>query len=198
MLRNSRMTTGSTGSLFPKWQLAGKLQIPRQCNVFHTIRWIFSVLLGAPIAIGLGYLYYRNQSTDLHDGDEKKKKIADLKGQTISLDGDDKLTPEHHDETPILTPLEQATASKNDGNVCFRKGKYDEAIVHYDKVWIQWRLPSEIQLLFFIRLSTNVLLAAPLIYLPSTKIEQPPMNNWKNGQPFEMIVPKHWNLIHAT
>lgn len=82
----------------------------------------------------MGYLYYRNQSTDLHDGDDKKKKIAELKGQTISLDGDDKLTPEHHDVTPILTPLEQATAAKNDGNVCFRKGKYDEAIVHYDKV----------------------------------------------------------------
>lgn len=138
------MTTGSTGSLFPKWQLAGKVSYPSLYLIFHAKLWKFPVLLGAPIAIGLGYLYYRNQSTDLHDGDEKKKKIGDLKGQTISLDGDDKLTPEKIDETPtkILTPLDQATQHKNDGNVCFRKGKYDEAIVHYDKVLIQKCLQS--------------------------------------------------------
>lgn len=129
----------------------------------------------------MGYLYYRNQSTDLHDGDDKKKKIADLKGQTISLDGDDKLIPEQkvdETQTKLLTPLEQATQHKNDGNVCFRKGKYDEAIVHYDKVWYETSLPSKIQFFFFFeRLSTNVPLAVQLIYLPSTKIEQPPTSN---------------------
>lgn len=96
-------------------------------------------------------MYYRNQSADLHDGD-KKKKIAELKGQTISLDGDDKLNPEQKvDETPtkILTPLEQATQHKNDGNVCFRKGKYDEAIVHYDKAINECPISSAVDLSTF-------------------------------------------------
>lgn len=114
-----RMTTGSTGSIFPKWQLA--------------------VLLGAPIAIGLGYLYYRNQTTELHgDDDKRKKKIGDIKGQTISIDGDDKLnaaTPPAVKEVkkPELSPLELSAAHKNEGNICFKKAKYDEAIEWYSK-----------------------------------------------------------------
>lgn len=123
------MTTGSTGSFIPKWQLA--------------------VILGAPIAIGLGYLYFRKQSIDEFAGgdcgteeERARTKIANLKGQTISLDGDDKLQPSSSPkpvETEVAAaaaaknPLEQATAFKNEGNVCFKKGKYDEAINHYDK-----------------------------------------------------------------
>lgn len=120
------MTTGSTGSLFPKWQLA--------------------VLLGAPIAIGLGYLLFRKQSIDefsAKDDEKARKKIANLKGQTISLDGDDNKSstrPSSAAATVVtevkkqpLTPLEQATAYKNEGNVCFKRGKYDEAIEQYDK-----------------------------------------------------------------
>lgn len=113
------MSTGSTGSIFPKWQLA--------------------VLLGAPIAIGLGYLYYRKQTECLEDDscNKSKKSIANLKGQTISLDGDEKLLqdpPEHVPSKVVeLSPLEAATTHKNEGNVCFKKGKYDEAIEWYDK-----------------------------------------------------------------
>lgn len=113
------MSTGSTGSIFPKWQLA--------------------VLLGAPIAIGLGYLYYRKQTECLEDDpcNKSKKSIANLKGQTISLDGDEKMLqeqPENIETKSVeLSPLEVATAHKNEGNVCFKKGKYDEAIEWYDK-----------------------------------------------------------------
>lgn len=56
------MTTGSTGSIFPKWKLA--------------------ILLGAPLAIGLTYLYYRRQSAlygDDIDASTGKKKLANLK-----------------------------------------------------------------------------------------------------------------------
>lgn len=54
------MTTGSTGSVFSKWQLA--------------------VLLGAPVAIGLTYLYLRKEDNPkCLDGDAKKKKLRDLK-----------------------------------------------------------------------------------------------------------------------
>lgn len=113
------MSTGSTGSIFPKWQLA--------------------VLLGAPIAIGIGYLYFRRQTECLEDepSNKTKKSIGNLKGQTISLDGDDKLTQEQPENVAKkaveLSPLEVATAHKNEGNVCFKKGKYDEAIEWYDK-----------------------------------------------------------------
>lgn len=56
------MTTGSTGSVFPKWQLA--------------------ILVGAPVALGLSYMYYRNQSSKYSDKDvdgETKKKLGDLR-----------------------------------------------------------------------------------------------------------------------
>lgn len=112
------MSTGSTGSVLPKWQLA--------------------VLLGAPIAIGIGYLYFRKQTECLEDDPGKKaKKLGNLKGQTISLDGDEKLTQEQPEniakKVVELSPLEAATAHKNEGNICFKKGKYDEAIEWYDK-----------------------------------------------------------------
>lgn len=120
------MTTGSTGSLFPKWQLA--------------------ILIGAPVAIGIGYLYYRNQNTSLHDAGDRKK-LANIKEKTISLDGDDKLTQSiveksngqavtaaaKKTETIKKNALDQATQYKNDGNERFKKGKYDEAIEFYDK-----------------------------------------------------------------
>lgn len=66
------MSTGSTGSIFPnKWRLA--------------------ILLGAPLALGITYLYYRRQSGLYGDeesddaaggggeGCKKKKLLANLK-----------------------------------------------------------------------------------------------------------------------
>lgn len=117
------MASGSTGSIFPKWQLA--------------------VLIGAPIALGLGYLYYRNQSHLEGDDSEitrNKKKLANLKDKTISIDGDDKSVSEksvsvtkEEVKKPKKTVLEQAIDFKNDGNVRFKSGKYNEAIEFYDK-----------------------------------------------------------------
>lgn len=111
------MSTGSTGSLLPKWQMA--------------------ILLGAPIALGLGYLYYRNQTTsklteEPDDGNKQKKKLSDSKDKSISIDGDDKL-PKDKVEAKKKTPLEEAIAFKNDGNVRFKNGKYNEAIECYNK-----------------------------------------------------------------
>lgn len=120
------MATGSTGSLFPKWQLA--------------------VLIGAPVALGLGYLYYRNQSTPVEEDDTdqtsgNKKKLGTLKDKTISLDGDDKLAaiakliPKEEEKKVAKpkSPLDQAIEFKNDGNVRFKNGKFNEAIEFYDK-----------------------------------------------------------------
>lgn len=122
------MTSGSTGSLFPKWQMA--------------------ILLGAPIALGLGYLYYRNQSTNFSEetddsGKEKKK----LKDKSISIDGDEKVsgsaatvasntttsTTTSKKANTVESKLEQAIKFKNDGNAKFKSGKFNEAIEYYDK-----------------------------------------------------------------
>lgn len=107
------MSTGSTGSLFPKWQLA--------------------VLIGAPIALGLGYLYYRNQTSGFEEDEVTgKKKKLNSKDKTISLDGDEKVTSGLEKVTK-RTPLEEAIECKNEGNTRFKSGKYNEAIEFYDK-----------------------------------------------------------------
>ncbi|XP_055539127.1 mitochondrial import receptor subunit TOM70 [Wyeomyia smithii] len=105
------MTTGSTGSTFPKWQLA--------------------ILIGAPVALGIGYLYWK-KSTEAEEPDDKltKKKLGEIKEKTISLDGESS-----HDtvaKRKTLTPLEEAQKHKNEGNVHFREAKYDQAIKEYD------------------------------------------------------------------
>lgn len=110
------MAAGSTGSTFPKWQLA--------------------VLLGAPLAFGIGYLYWKNQSTE---SSEKKKLNPDKK--EISLDDNDtsasisKVNKETSQSEPSsnLSPLAQAQEYKNQGNKLFTSSKYDEAIEQYDK-----------------------------------------------------------------
>lgn len=121
------MTSGSTGSTFPKWQLA--------------------LLLGAPVALTLGYLYYRQSSVE--EGDAKKKGKLDSK--TVSIDdggaaesgsGDTKVVRNgtatkggaaSGDAQKEKDPLAIAVEYKNSGNEQYRAGKYDEAIVFYDK-----------------------------------------------------------------
>uniref|UniRef100_A0A182NEG5 Mitochondrial import receptor subunit TOM70 n=1 Tax=Anopheles dirus TaxID=7168 RepID=A0A182NEG5_9DIPT len=105
------MTTGSTGSTFPKWQLA--------------------LLIGAPVAIGLGYLYWR-KSADQGGDKLTKKKLADLKDKTISLDGDSSDATKQQPDAKPLTGRELAQQHKNSGNAHFRVGRYDQAISEYD------------------------------------------------------------------
>uniref|UniRef100_A0A2M4BIM5 Putative translocase of outer mitochondrial membrane complex subunit n=1 Tax=Anopheles marajoara TaxID=58244 RepID=A0A2M4BIM5_9DIPT len=105
------MTTGSTGSTFPKWQLA--------------------LLIGAPVAIGLTYLYWR-KSADQGGDKLTKKKLADIKDKTISLDGDDRSRSTEVKVTKPLTGRQLALHHKNEGNKHFRVGKYDMAIQEYD------------------------------------------------------------------
>lgn len=109
-------STGSTGSTFPKWQLA--------------------VLIGAPVALGIGYLYWK-KSTEAEEGSGDKltkKKLGEIKDKTISLDGDERSRSQQ--DAPAKkkapTPLEEAQKHKNEGNTHFRDGKYDQAIKEYD------------------------------------------------------------------
>lgn len=109
------MSTGSTGSTFPKWQLA--------------------ILIGAPVALGIGYLYWKKSTEAEGSGDKlTKKKLGEIKDKTISLDGDEKSRSSHDApaKKKTLTPLEEAQKHKNEGNTYFRDGKYDEAIKEYD------------------------------------------------------------------
>lgn len=102
-----------------------------------------ALIIGTPIVIGVGYyLYKKNSDSSLDDGGNaacsKKVSLKNLKDQSISLDG----TESEKDiakkkkaelESEKLSPLKEATNYKTEGNVCFRKGKYDEAILFYDK-----------------------------------------------------------------
>uniref|UniRef100_U5EUC8 Putative translocase of outer mitochondrial membrane complex subunit n=1 Tax=Corethrella appendiculata TaxID=1370023 RepID=U5EUC8_9DIPT len=125
------MSTGSTGSTFPKWQLA--------------------VLIGAPVALGLGYLYWRKSSEETLEDDPKtgKKKLGEIKDKTISIDGDSLSDMRNRSEndlqkTQTMTPLQKAQKYKNEGNDNFRNGKYDEAIKKYELA-IEACPPSNIQ-----------------------------------------------------
>ncbi|GBP44648.1 Mitochondrial import receptor subunit TOM70 [Eumeta japonica] len=95
----------STGSSpFPKWQLA--------------------ILLGAPLAIGLGYLYLRNR---LEDPD--KKKLSELTAKTtISLDKE-----EGKDSKATESAIDRAMKLKGAGNRAFHAGEYDKAIALYNQ-----------------------------------------------------------------
>lgn len=94
----------STGSApFPKWQLA--------------------ILLGAPLAIGLGYLYLRNRFED-----PEKKKVAELKAKTtISLDNED------NNVKTSESAIERAMKLKGAGNRAFHACEYDKAIGLYNE-----------------------------------------------------------------
>lgn len=116
----------STGSTFPKWQLA--------------------MLLGTPVAIGLGYLYWRNQQATIEEGtdesDETKKELKKLKKgiKSISIDGDNnvtangvKKTGQESSKARELSPFDQAVKHKESGNELFKNGKYDGAIEFYNQ-----------------------------------------------------------------
>lgn len=101
-------STGSTGSPFPKWQLA--------------------VALGATGAIGLGYWYMKNYSL------EKSKKHS--KGSLLELGKKSCSSVDESTESKTTvekTPLQIALQYKAEGNDFFKKGTYDKAIACYTK-----------------------------------------------------------------
>lgn len=102
--------SGSTGSYIPRnWQIAA--------------------LIGAPVALGLGYLYYRHSSSvSPRSAEFDKKKMEDI-NKSISIDKDDQ--PEV--QKAEITPLERAQKHKAEGNDFFRQGQYDKAIAAYDR-----------------------------------------------------------------
>lgn len=120
----SVVTMESTGSTFPKWQLA--------------------ILIGAPLAFGLGYLYYRNSAIEEGTDEDKKdaKKLKDA-SKSLSIDGDTAASAAQSAEAvgngikkedlKKLSPFERAVKYKEQGNESFKNGKYDAAIELYEK-----------------------------------------------------------------
>lgn len=120
------MNSGTSGLGLPKWQMA--------------------LLLGAPLAIGIGYLYMRKAPVTGTD-DEKGRDLRRIGSnatttKSLSLDSNDERSIPSSQSTAsttvsepekLGTPLERAVKSKNEGNRSFREGKYNEAIVSYDK-----------------------------------------------------------------
>ncbi|XP_012266858.2 mitochondrial import receptor subunit TOM70 [Athalia rosae] len=107
-----------SGSTLPKWQLA--------------------LAVGAPVALGLGYMYYRNSSKSASRPRGKPKggtgkENGTAKDKQLSVDGDDPSKVVSPPQPRNETPLEKATRYKNEGNDYFKSGKYDEAILSYNK-----------------------------------------------------------------
>ncbi|OXU29262.1 hypothetical protein TSAR_007507 [Trichomalopsis sarcophagae] len=103
-------SSGGASSSLPKWQLA--------------------LVVGAPVALGLGYMYYKNCANKPEEkpGRGKPKKSSRENGEKqISIDGD---FPEN--VTAAETPLEKAQKYKGEGNKFFSAGKFDEAIAQYN------------------------------------------------------------------
>lgn len=109
-------------------------------------KWQLALLVGTPLAVGMGiYVYHKVNTPSSSDGKatadkgKKKPKTLDTKKQSLSIDGTTedkelekkKKTAELENEK--LSPLKEATTFKNEGNVCYRNGKFDEAISFYDK-----------------------------------------------------------------
>ncbi|KAL2747199.1 mitochondrial import receptor subunit TOM70 [Vespula maculifrons] len=104
-----------TSSALPKWQLA--------------------LAVGAPVALGLGYMYYKSSTKPSSKPERGKSKYGSRENGTkndkqISIDGDCNLKSEN--TSRIETPLEKAQKFKDEGNVHFKMGKYDEAIALYN------------------------------------------------------------------
>ncbi|XP_043277682.1 mitochondrial import receptor subunit TOM70 [Venturia canescens] len=94
-------------------------------------KWQLALAVGAPVALGLGYMYYRNASTksDRETSKDTGKSNGIGTEKQISIDGGfTGAAPPSVDETPT----ERAQRYKNLGNIVFKAGKYDEAIAHYN------------------------------------------------------------------
>ncbi|TWW57524.1 Mitochondrial import receptor subunit TOM70 [Takifugu flavidus] len=91
-------------------------------------RWQLALLIGAPIALGVGAIYLWNRSR------KKKSKAAGERktpeGSASPVQGQDGAARTNQEEDN-RSPLERAQAAKNKGNKYFKAGKYENAIQCY-------------------------------------------------------------------
>lgn len=96
-------------------------------------KWQLALAVAAPVALGLGYMYYKNSSKPSSKPSRGKSKNSKKNGapatdKQISIDID--CPPKSTTETETL--LEKAQRLKTEGNKQFKIGKYDEAITQYN------------------------------------------------------------------
>ncbi|EDV58839.1 mitochondrial import receptor subunit TOM70 [Drosophila erecta] len=102
-------------------------------------KWQLALIIGTPLAIGLGtYAVQRWTAGPKEVDGENKRRKAKIEKQAISLDGTapDKELERNQKSAELgekLSPLKEANNYKTEGNNCYRNGKYDEAIIFYDK-----------------------------------------------------------------
>lgn len=87
-------------------------------------KWQLALVVGAPVAIGLSYMYYRNRS-------DSGSKISPTRDGALA---DKALSIDDH-ATNKSTKIQPHTAEqyKNEGNKQFKLGNFKEAIVQYEK-----------------------------------------------------------------
>ncbi|XP_068151376.1 mitochondrial import receptor subunit TOM70 [Drosophila tropicalis] len=100
-------------------------------------KWQLALILGTPLAIGLGiYVINRSSASGRRQCGEAFK--GQLDKQNLSIDGTapDKELEVKKKSAELgekMSPLKEANNYKTEGNNCYRNGKYDEAISFYDK-----------------------------------------------------------------
>ncbi|XP_015601170.1 mitochondrial import receptor subunit TOM70 [Cephus cinctus] len=101
-------------------------------------KWQLALAVGAPVALGLGYMYYKNSTKSASKPDRGKakgniKENGTSADKQISIDGEISPKGQPLTEPANETQLEKAQRYKNEGNNFFKAGKYDEAISWYNK-----------------------------------------------------------------
>lgn len=110
-------------------------------------KWQVALLLGTPLAIGLGMYVLNRSSRDgaksgstqgkSSEGGQSRQK-SKIEKQALSIDGtasDSELERKQKSAElgEKLSPLKEANNYKMEGNNCYRNAKFDEAISFYDK-----------------------------------------------------------------
>lgn len=97
-------------------------------------KWQLALAVAAPVALGLGYMYYKNSSKPSSKSNRGKSKGSSKENGVPATDKQISIDVDYPPKTTFETetPLDEAQRHKNEGNEQFRKGKYDEAITQYN------------------------------------------------------------------
>ncbi|EEB15058.1 mitochondrial protein import receptor, putative [Pediculus humanus corporis] len=92
-------------------------------------KWQLALAVGLPVAVGVGYWYLNNKNKKRKVKESDRKIVGKLRDTVIDTDKSAKRAGE-----PIAkTPLELATALKEEGNKHFKNSQFEEAISSYEK-----------------------------------------------------------------